>query len=126
MPDWMLAVSEWFTYERYLQWSRVQGFAWTGAGVVMIICLLGITNTCRRILGRRRHRLSYLVLAATFPFIALLPVAPTGMAFFRLELIITIPHFLLIVYLLVANLQTAPATLARLLDADEHDSGQQP
>ncbi len=124
MPDWMIALSEWFTHERYLYWSRLQGLAWTGAGVAIIICLLGITNTCRRIIGRRRHCISYVVLAATFPFIALLPIAPTGMAFFRLELVITIPHFLLIIYLLLANLQTAPQTLARLLEANERTSEQ--
>ena len=102
-PDWIFSFAEHFTAADYLLWSRVQGTAWSLADVVIVFYLLRIANLCRDLSGLRRHRLSYATLAATLPLIALVPVLPSPQAFFRLELLITVPHFLLILYIGAAD-----------------------
>ena len=118
VPDWIVAVGEGFGPGDYLIWSRIQGSLWTLAGYAIILGLLRLTNLSRTFLGRRRHVFSYLVLAGTVPFALMIPVAPTGGAFFRLELAVTVPHFLLILYLLAVNMGCAAKTLSRLVVTD--------
>ena len=70
-------------------------------------------------LGIRLHRFSYLVLAATVLFVPFLPFAPNGAFLFLLELFITLPHFLLLLYLCAADMNPAAKALylwAHLVD----------
>jgi len=115
LPEWIQQISDFFPSEVYLQWSRVQGAMWTLAGYVIIFYLLRLTNLCRSITGRSIHRIPYIALAATIPFALILPIAPTSMALFRIELAVTVPHFLIILYVLAANLRSAPEALAQLM-----------
>lgn len=105
--DFVRRVGELFSPEAYLMLTRIEGSLWTLADFVIVCYLLKIADLLRVYVGRRRHRLSYFVLAATVPFALILPVAPNGTAFFRLELMVTIPHFLLILYVCLGDIQIA-------------------
>ncbi len=115
LTEWLAKAGGWFTPEQYLLWTRVEGLAWTLADLVIVWYLLRLGNLCRASMGRRQHRIAYAVLAMTLPFVALLPFAQTGMAFFFLELLVTIPHFVLIVYALLTDAPIAAQALHRML-----------
>lgn len=89
--------------DRYLVLTRIQGTAWTAADFLIVVYLTKCANLFRAHLGKSKHVVPYVVLGLTAPFALFLPVAPGGMAFFRLEAVVTAPHFLLILYLLAAN-----------------------
>ncbi len=106
-----------FSPEQYLFWTRIQCAAWTAADVVIVLYLLRIANLARGMEGVRRHRVSYLVLAATLlpaPFVI---SAQQGMSIFLLEVLITVPHFALILYVLVADWLVCSQAFGRLLTA---------
>lgn len=115
LPEWIQQISDFFPGEVYLQWSRLQGSLWTLAGYVIIFYLLRVTNLCRAMTGRAIHRIPYVALAATVPFALIIPIAPTSMALFRIEIAVTVPHFVIILYVLAANLRSAPEALAQLM-----------
>lgn len=100
-----------FSPEAYLFWTRVQCLAWTAADLVIVYHLLRIANLARAQGGQRPHIGSFIILGITLLFVPAVLVAPTGRGIFFLELIITVPHFLIILYVLAAD---APA-LARAL-----------
>ena len=124
--EWMGSIGENFPPEAYLTLTRVEGLLWTAADYVLVIYMLRIANLIRRATGARAHRISWVILAATVPFAALLPIAPNGQAFFRLELAVTMPHFALILYLCVANTQTAAAFLAKFAGDAVQSSSSRP
>lgn len=113
MLEIVRAIGENFSPETYLILTRIEGTIWTLADMIIVLFLFLNANLLRRHLGCRRHRFSFILLGATVPFAMLLPFAQTGMAFFRLELIVTLPHFALILYGAFAN---APV-LSRLLQS---------
>lgn len=117
MIDAFWSAAEAFTPETYLVWSRVQGSLWTAADFVICWYLLRLGNLARTICGKRLHRVSFLVLFATAPFALFIPVAPNATAFYRLELIVTIPHFLIILYVFVADWRWAWAAYRRIVNA---------
>ena len=101
-----------FSPEDYLAWTRVQSVAWSAADVVIVFYLLRIANLARRRCGAVPHRVPYAVLAATLPLLPCLAVASTPRLIFALELLITLPHFLLILHVLAFN----PRIFMRYLD----------
>lgn len=103
MLEWLAAAGAWFTPEQYLWWTRWQCMAWTAADVVIVVALVRMANTARGVNGKQPHVFPYLVLLFTLFFVPLIFVAPTGGAMFAVELLITLPHFGLIVYLLGIN-----------------------
>ncbi len=103
MLDVLVHAAAWFTPEQYLWWTRWQCIGWSSADAVIVFALLRMANAARTIEGLRNHLFSLVVLGITLMFVPLVFVAPTGRMIFFLELIITIPHFLLILYLLGAN-----------------------
>lgn len=113
--DWIPRFAATFGHDSYLFWSRIEGTAWTLADLVIVFYLLRTANICRRFVGARPHRLSYVCLALTVPFAALIPFSPNATAFFRLELVVTVPHFLLILYVLLLDLRHGVSTLSRLV-----------
>lgn len=126
MIDALNSLGESFTPDAYLFLTRIQGSLWTLADFVIILYLIRIANVLRRYLRRRAHIVSYVVLACTAPFALLLPIAPTGLAFFRLELVVTVPHFLLILYLLASNMQIVVEAVNRRLSAMEGSGSSKP
>ena len=110
---WELAES--FTPETYLYWSRIQGSLWTAADFVICWYLLRLGNLARAISGRRPHGIAFAVLFATVPLAILIPVAPNATAFYRLELLVTIPHFLIILYVFVIDWKWAWEAYRRLM-----------
>ena len=92
-----------FTHEQYLFWSRIQGTLWTLADLGIVFYLIRVTNLFRTYLDMRRHRGSYVLLAATVPFAVFVPIVESAKGFFYLELAVTIPHFLLILYLCISD-----------------------
>jgi hypothetical protein len=114
MPDWLWQIGERFSPERYLTLTRVQGCLWTAADYAIVVYLIRIGNLVRRHLGLRTHRVSWVILAATVPFALALLIAPTGQTFFRLDLVVTVPHFALILYLCVVNARPGALFLAEL------------
>lgn len=119
MSGMLYSLGEAFTPEAYLILTRIQGSLWTLADFVIVLYLIRIVNVLRRYLGRRPHVISYVVLAGTVPFALLLPIAPTGVAFFRLELVVTIPHFLLILFLLATNMRIVVEAVNRKLSPEQ-------
>ncbi len=94
-----------FTHEQYLYWSRIEGTLWTAADIVIAFQMIRLGNLARGYVGSRLHRFSYLVLLATLPAAAFIPFVDSGGLFFRLELGVTIPHFLIILYICAADAQ---------------------
>jgi len=107
--------AEAFTPESYLYWSRIQGSMWTAADFVICWYLLRLGNLARTICGKRLHRISFGILALTVPFALLIPVAPNATAFYRLELLVTIPHFLLILYVFLVDWKWAWQAYRRVM-----------
>ena len=100
-----------FTAEQYLFWTRLECSVWTLADVVIVFCLIRLANASRRVLNRPAHVFSYVALAATLPLAAFIPFAPTGGIILLIELAVTIPHFLLILYVLVKDARNFAAAL---------------
>jgi hypothetical protein len=103
MDDWIRWAGAQFSPEAYLFWTRVQCLAWTGADLVIVYHLLRLANRARALAGWRPHVLSFVVTGATVLLVPGVLVAPTGRGIFMLELLITVPHFLIILYVLVAD-----------------------
>jgi hypothetical protein len=118
MHDLILWMGERFSPEAYLFWTRIQCLLWTAADLVIVYYLTRLSNLARGLVGAAPHRVPYGVLVLTAALAPLVAVAPTGMQVFALELIITVPHFICIVYLMAANLRHAPRALARLLEGE--------
>jgi hypothetical protein len=89
--------------ENYVWLSRVQGSLWTLADIIICWYLLKTANHLRNWCQLPPHRLGYVALLATLPFAILIPIAPNAQAFYRLELVVTVPHFLIIVQVLYSN-----------------------
>lgn len=115
----MAGLAQWmgthFSPEQYLFWTRIQCILWTGADLAIVYYLLRLANLGRRVAGASPHRIPFAVLALTalgLPFIAL---ANGGWQVFAWELLVTVPHFLLIVYVIIADFRMLPRALAGLL-----------
>lgn len=115
MLEWVNAIGGRFSPEQYLFWTRLQASLWTVADIVLVFYLLRTANLARTLVDRRRHWVPYIMLAMTLPFASVLPFAPTGRVIFRVELLVTVPHFLIILYVLARNMQVFAAALAKLL-----------
>ena len=111
--------AEAFTPESYLFWSRIQGSLWTSADIVICWYLLRLGNLARAISGKRPHRVCFAILFATLPLAALIPVAPNATAFYRLELLVTIPHFLIILYVMLVDWKWAWAAYRRIVSRSD-------
>lgn len=122
MYEWILEIGRGFSAEDYMYWTRIQGTAWTLADFVLVLFLTRICNLFRYIVKAKPHRIPYAILAATAPFALFIPVAPHGEAFFRIELVVTIPHFLIILYLFIANRNTVLRGFRALLQTPPADS----
>ncbi len=112
-----------FTAEQYLAWTRVQCLAWTAADVCIVVLLLRTANMARARAGKRPHVFSYAVLAATLLFVPLILIVRDGWTMFFVELAITVPHFLLILYVGTLNLRLYPALLADILTRQAKSMG---
>jgi hypothetical protein len=110
----ILWLGERFSPEQYLFWTRIQCLMWTSADVVIVYYLLRIANLGRRLIGVRAHRYSYVILVLTLPGMPFIALAQNGSQIFLLELAITVPHFLLILYVLAANYRHGPKAFRRL------------
>ena len=119
----LLALPTQFTAEQYLVWTRIQCLAWTAADVVIVVTLLRIANLARAQAGRRPHVFSFAALGATLLFVPLLFIARDGWTMFFIELAITVPHFLLILYAGTVNLRLFPALLAAILPMQAKSKG---
>jgi len=108
-----------FSAEQYLLWTRIQCVLWSLADLGIVCFLLRSANVLRRTVARTPHFFPYLVLAATVPFIPIVPFAPTGGLIFVLEIAITVPHFLLILYVLAANARYFAPGIIALLSPDQ-------
>jgi hypothetical protein len=103
-PDWILWMSAHFSPEQYLFWTRWQCLAWTAADLLIVFFVIRLSNQARKFAQRRPHRFSYAVLAFTALLLPFVVLSPSGGLLFLLELVITIPHFLLLCYLLTVNI----------------------
>ncbi|HOZ49285.1 MAG TPA: hypothetical protein PLO37_25185 [Candidatus Hydrogenedentes bacterium] len=108
-----------FSAAQYVWWTRVQCTAWTLADLVIVFSILRLANLARSILDIERHRFSYGALLATVPLAAWIPFATSGARIFQIELAVTVPHFLIIVYVAVADLRHAGPALAKILEHAE-------
>ncbi|MFP4502990.1 MAG: hypothetical protein ACLFTT_18505 [Candidatus Hydrogenedentota bacterium] len=115
MHEVMVWMGERFSPEAYLFWTRIQCLLWTGADLVIVYYLTRMANLARGLVNETPHRVPYFVLVVTAALAPLVAIVPTGMQVFALELMITMPHFICIVYLMAANLRHAPQALAQLL-----------
>ncbi len=115
MHEWVLWIGTHFSAQQYLFWTRLQCLAWTGADIIIVFALIRLANLARDYLGTRKHRIPYGVLAATLPPIPFVVLAQSGGLIFLLELAITIPHFLLILYLLIVNFDFFKRSYHRLI-----------
>jgi len=105
-----------FTPEMYLFWTRIQCSAWTLADLVIVFCLIRLANTARGIVKIEPHVFSYVALALTIPPAAFIPFAPNGRLILLIELAVTIPHFLLILYILAKDAKTFGMALNKLVE----------
>jgi hypothetical protein len=115
IAEWIQEISQHFTPERYMFWTRIQGTTWTCADFLIVYFLIRIGNLCRCLTLRSPEHWPYVVLALTIPLAAMLPFTRDSDSFFYISLCTTIPHFLLIIYLLWRTQKVAPEALHRLL-----------
>lgn len=116
MNYWTAWLGSHFSPEAYLFWTRIQCLAWTCADLVIVFFCIRIANLARTTVQQRQHRIPYFILAVTTCFLPAIAFADTGMRIFLIELVVTVPHFVLILYVILANLAVAPNALARLLE----------
>lgn len=122
MTDLIRDIGQHFSVEDYLVWTRLQGSMWTLADVVIVLYLIRVANLFRIYEGLRRHRLSYIVWGLTLPFSTLLPFAQSGAAIFRIELLVTVPHFLLILYVCLSNIALVSRVYLNILGGKTEDA----
>ena len=115
-PAWIIWLGAHFSPEQYLFWTRWQCLVWTLADVSIVLSLILLSNMARLWLQRRPHRFSYAVLGFTVLLIPFAVSAPTGGMLFLVEVAITVPHFLLLAYLLVANVRVYAAFLYGIIE----------
>lgn len=118
-----LAIPTHFTAAHYLLWTRIQCLAWTSADVFIVVLLLRIANLARAEAGKRPHVFSYAALGATLLFVPMIFVVRDGWSMFFVELAITVPHFLLILYAGGVNLHLYPGLLAAILRRQAPSNG---
>jgi len=104
-----------FNAADYLYWSRIEGSLWTAADIILCLYVIRLANLLRAPLALRHHVIPYIVLALTVVPALFIPIVPHGAAFFRLEVIVTIPHFLILLYILGINLRHGPRMFALIL-----------
>ncbi len=121
-PDWVVWVASHFSPEQYLFWTRWQCLSWTLADLFIVLFLIRLSNQARRIVDRPPQRFPYLVLLFTAALVPFLVHSPNGGLLFLVELGITIPHFLLLCYLLTANIRVYAEFLAAVLAEDKQNS----
>jgi hypothetical protein len=114
MDELIRTAGSMFSPEQYLFWTRIQCCAWTVADVVIILCLLRLGDVSRRLCGRQGHVFSYIALAATILPALAVPFASTGMQIFVVELLVTIPHFLIIINALTLDARSHVLALKML------------
>lgn len=104
-----------FTPEQYLYWTRIQCTAWTLADVVIVVLVLLLCNRVRAAVGLRAHVFSFAVVGGTLCFLPGIWFVQQGWAIFFIELAITVPHFLILIYAALLNLHLFPGFLANIL-----------
>ncbi len=112
MIEWLGSA---FTPEQYVFWTRVECTAWTLADVFIVFYLLRLADLARAVMRKPPHRISYIVWICTLPPAALIPFLTRGTHIFAVELLVTVPHFLIIVSILALDAKTAVQALTRLL-----------
>lgn len=112
-----------FSPEANLFWLHIQCLAWSVADLVIIFNLLRIANLARRMAGARPHMFSYVVLGLTMLFVPVVAVAPNGGMLFALELIITVPHFLIILYVLAVDARGLATALHQIIGPPKEYTG---
>ena len=115
--DALLEIPTRFSAEQYLYWTRIQCSAWTAADALIVVLVLLLCNRVRLATGRRPHVFSFAALAVTLLFAPLIWIVGDGWSIFFVEMLITIPHFLLLLYAGIANLHLCPAYLAHILSS---------
>ena len=104
-----------YSAEQYLFMTKLQCMLWTSADVVMVIYLTRIANLARKQLGKSLHVMPYVVLGITMLFVPFVPIAESGSLIFKLEMLITVPHFILLIYVLAVNYMVLPEFVQGLL-----------
>jgi hypothetical protein len=92
-----------FSPEQYIFWTRIQCTAWTLADILIVYYLLRIGDLARSFLKVERHKVCYVIWLATLPLSATIPFLTRGYYIFAVELLVTLPHFLIILYALAAD-----------------------
>lgn len=103
MVEILREIGPYFSSDAYLTWTRVQCVLWTAADVVIVVVLLLMANRVRTAVGVRPHVYSFILVALTVCLVPFVILASTGRLVFLLELLVTVPHFLLILYVLLAD-----------------------
>lgn len=105
-----------FTASDYVFWTRIECSVWTLADLLIVFYLIRMANLARQQLRIRLHSISFGVLLATVPPSLAIPFMTAGSWIFLLELAVTVPHFMLILYILLADAQHFAAALSTLLN----------
>jgi hypothetical protein len=113
-------MGEHFSPEQYLFWTRWQCLCWTMADLLIVFFLIRLSNQARNVAHRRPHRFSYVVLGFTALLVPFVLLSPSGGLLFLVELGITVPHFLLLCYLLSSNIWAYAAFLSETLGASRN------
>lgn len=109
--DMILWMGHHFSPEQYLFWTRIQCLAWTSADLVIVFYLLRIMNLARAITQHPPHRIPYLIWGLSFLSLPLICAAGNGTLIFGIEVLVTIPHFMIILYVIGVNIRIAPEAL---------------
>ncbi len=109
-------LGSWFSREQYIFWTRIQCTTWSLADLVIVLSLLRLGNVARKLAGESPHVMSYVLFWLTVPLACAIPFARTGGLIFVIELGVTIPHFLIIIYVLAADARLFAATLRALVN----------
>ena len=115
------SVIEWmgsaFSPQQYVFWTRIQCTAWTVADILIVYYLLRIGDVTRMFLKVDRHRVCYVIWLATLPLAVTIPFLTRGSHIFLIELLVSVPHFLIILYVLAADARYLVVSFSLLIQS---------
>ena len=96
-----------FTGERYIFYTTNQGIIWSLADIILVLALLLIADSIRRVQERKRIKIRYGLLAFTALTTPLLLFAQTPARIFYIESIVCGLQFLILVFTLITDSRSA-------------------
>lgn len=105
-----------FSPEAYLLVTKIQGLLWSGADVILIFCILKITDVVLAHNQQRPVRVRYWLLLLSVLPIPLLLFVSRGSHFFLIECVIFGLQFSILIYTIVVHIRDIMIFFRRIVE----------